>query len=410
MCTKKYLRIVLVVGLLCSLLSVSSSLLAQESSDPPVIVLDPGHGWANESGAIDPGAVLGDLIEKDINLEVAQTTKAYLERCDVDVYLTRNGDDAEHTLFDVDEIVNGYDPTVGISIHTNSGADTDSGTEGWYTEGGYDDQQSQALARILPDRISDRLNIPNKGIHGETTNRHGGLYIHHWQTPSALVEIGYVQGDADLLRNERDKFAQAIAQAALEFVGIDPGCGDEAKSVEVIVELFIEGETKTNEVRLRNEGIVAWEPGVYELRNIGDLYGASQSYPLTERVEVGEEYSWQIPATAPASPGIEEQVWMLYRNETQVDEEASVLMVIIPEEAVEMREDFQQKIDEWKEQGAQEVDKLLQELKQSITQWLEDQARQGVENCLNGNAAIMLFFVGMIFLPRLYSGRKDRFG
>ena len=50
----------------------------------PVIVLSPGHGWWSlESKQIDPGAINGDLIEKDINLEVARDTQKYLSRCSV---------------------------------------------------------------------------------------------------------------------------------------------------------------------------------------------------------------------------------------------------------------------------------------------------------------------------------------
>ena len=90
------------------LIGLAFPLVAQAQENRPVVVLSPGHGWWDpDSQKIDPGAVSGDLVEKDINLDVAQYAQDYLERCPVDVYLTRNGDDKDHTLSDVDEIVNG---------------------------------------------------------------------------------------------------------------------------------------------------------------------------------------------------------------------------------------------------------------------------------------------------------------
>jgi N-acetylmuramoyl-L-alanine amidase len=106
-----------------------SSVAAQDSH--PIVVLDPGHGWVNESGTIVSGAVSGDLVEKDINLDVAQHARTFLSRCPVEVELTREGDDHEHTLDDLAGLVNSAHPTIGISIHTNSGTGSPSGTEGW---------------------------------------------------------------------------------------------------------------------------------------------------------------------------------------------------------------------------------------------------------------------------------------
>ena len=96
-------------------------MIAQGKNSQPVGVISPGHGWWDPiSQQIAPGASNGDLIEKDINLAVAHFARDYLKRCPVDVYLTRNQDDMENTLSDVTEIVNGYQPTIGVSIHTNS--------------------------------------------------------------------------------------------------------------------------------------------------------------------------------------------------------------------------------------------------------------------------------------------------
>ena len=190
----------------------------------PTIVLSPGHGWRNDAGTIDPGAVSGDLVEKDITLDVARRASQFLRNCAVDVYLTRDADDPLHTLNDVAGLVNARHPTIGVSIHVNSAAGNPSGVEAWSTVGGNDDAGSQRLGALLTGAINTTFTIANRGVKPETSNQHGGLYIHYWQAPAALVEIGFLQGDAALLRERRPDYAQAIAKAALSYLGLSTAC------------------------------------------------------------------------------------------------------------------------------------------------------------------------------------------
>lgn len=191
----------------------------------PIVVLNPGHGTVIDSGKIDPGAVSGSLLEKDINLEVAQKTKALLSNCPLDVYLTRNGDDHVNQLTGIKKIVNDLNPSIGIAIHTNSaGSGSPSGTEAWSTVGGNNDSESKRLGGILASQISSVLGIKNYGVKLETSNRHGGLYIHGWNAPASLIELGYLQGDKDALTNRRDDFANAIAIGILQYFSISKDC------------------------------------------------------------------------------------------------------------------------------------------------------------------------------------------
>ena len=75
------------IGLLGSVTGAS-----QERSTRPVVVLDPGHCWSTGTGIIDPGEVSGDLVEKEITLDVARQAREMLERCDVEVRLTHERD------------------------------------------------------------------------------------------------------------------------------------------------------------------------------------------------------------------------------------------------------------------------------------------------------------------------------
>lgn len=78
------------------------------------IIIDPGHGGK------DPGAV-GDsgLLEKEINLDIAQRLKTLLEkRLNVEVLLTRN-DDRQIRLKERTQFANTNDGKLFISIHAN---------------------------------------------------------------------------------------------------------------------------------------------------------------------------------------------------------------------------------------------------------------------------------------------------
>lgn len=196
----------------------------------PVIVIEPGHGIANDAGQIDPGAVSGSLVEKDINLDVAKAARSALANCPVQVVLTREADDPAHTLNDIDELVNQMTPDVGVAIHVNSAGPTATGTESWHTVGGFDDQGSYRLGSLLASQIAAAFSIPNRGTKPETSNRHRGLYIHWWNAPSALVEIAFLQGDAEILANQRLEFGRQVAVAVVEYLGLSPSCVSAAGS------------------------------------------------------------------------------------------------------------------------------------------------------------------------------------
>ncbi|MBK6433132.1 N-acetylmuramoyl-L-alanine amidase [Candidatus Amarolinea dominans] len=147
-------RTTLVVGVIVCVVRIMLSHglpnVSAQSADP-LVILRQGHGWAaSVSGPIDSGAVRRDLIEKDINLDVAHLTRARLARCPVTVLLTRTGDDSAHTLEDVDEIVNFYRPALGVSIHSNASGDPAiSGTEAWYTVNGVSGNDAQRQQLVI---------------------------------------------------------------------------------------------------------------------------------------------------------------------------------------------------------------------------------------------------------------------
>lgn len=90
-------------------------------ADPVTVVIDSGHGGN------DPGKVgINDILEKDVNLSIANYLKSYLESNDVQVIMTRTSDaslsDSSKTsdLSNRKEVIFKNNPIAAISIHQNS--------------------------------------------------------------------------------------------------------------------------------------------------------------------------------------------------------------------------------------------------------------------------------------------------
>jgi N-acetylmuramoyl-L-alanine amidase len=364
--TKRFLLLIACLAFSLSLVPIN---VTSAQAARPVVVLSPGHGWLL-NGQVDPGATNGDLVEKDLTLDVAKQAREFLSRCPVDVYLTRESDAPNTTLEDVDEIVNGHHPTVAVSIHVNENSPA-SGTEAWHTVGGYDDTESKRLSQLLADEIALRFGIENRGIKSENANRHGGLYIHWWNAPSSLVELAFIGGDAELLRERRRDFARAVAKAILDYLDVPAACADMAVSKTFALAIYFPGEQQTNQVSLQNDGLAIWDSGDYVLENSGETYGADASYALPASTTSGETVTWEIPATAPTTAGVYQQVWQLKRSGEVVGPEVSVVLIVVPKEAQELKERIERQIQEWREQGERELQKLLEDIQREIVEWVQ---------------------------------------
>lgn len=381
-------------------------------STRPVLVLDPGHGLGTGTGILDPGTVHEDLVEKEITLDVARQARDLLARCEVDVYLTHDRDEHGLTQDDIAGIVNGFNPTLAVSIHANSGDASATGTEAWYTVGGYDDSSSQALAAMLADSVAGQFSIPNLGARPETQSSDGGLDIHAWSAPAAQIELAFIQGDAELLRLERRNFARAIARTMLSFVNLPLDCADHATAMGFTLAVYFPDETRTNSVTLQNDGLLAWDPGNLELRNTHDPFGAPESIPLPQIVLAGEMLTWdEIPATAPSSVGIHRQRWQLHRGEEPIGAEATVILIVIPQQASDLRQEIERKIEEIAAQGQQQIEQELERLaqqilesaEQKITEWVADKIR---EVCSSESALMALAAVAVVCSQRKRSNTR----
>lgn len=188
----------------------------------PVVVIDAGHGGS------DPGKVGVDgSLEKDINLQIAERLKQYLEQSDVKVVLTREDDsglyskdDKKKKMADMQKrcsIINESGADLVVSIHQNSyHEEYVSGGQVFYYK---DSSKGKKLAEILQKRFDFVLGEENRRL----AKANGNYYLLlHVKSPIVIVECGFLSNrkEAALLQQGeyQDKLAYTIHMGIMEFL------------------------------------------------------------------------------------------------------------------------------------------------------------------------------------------------
>jgi len=370
---------------------------AEAASGRPVVVLSPGAGWWQaDTGQVDPGEQYAGLVEKDVALDVAQQTQQILARCPLDVRLTRTGDDSEHVLADVHDLVNADHPALAIAVHT-APPGTASGALAYYTVGGADDSGSQRLSVELTDALAARLPLPNLGDWAETDTTNHGLYIHPWQAPAALVDLGSLSADEAALRSRRRDFARALAAGVVSYFSLPAVCADglQMSNPASLVAVSFPNQALSQDLSLENDGLTDWDPSSYALVSAGDAYGALATYRLPARVAPGQTATWALPARSPLSPGVYRQRWQLTNGGAPVGPVVSVYIVVVPPQAQSLKDKLNQQVAEWQAAGAARMDDLIQQMQAEIRDWAVQQAQKQAAQCLGVNGVLL---VGAVLL------------
>ena len=172
-----------------------------------LVVLDAGHGGEN------PGAIYNGRQEKDDTLALTLAVGRILEANGVNVYYTRETDVFETPLQKAQE-ANQTGADYFVSIHRNSSPMPNqyTGTETLvYNRYG----EAARLAYNINDELEE-VGFENQGVN-ERTNL---AVLRRTQMPAVLVEVGFINTDADnvLLDARFDDVAQAIADGILDTV------------------------------------------------------------------------------------------------------------------------------------------------------------------------------------------------
>jgi len=171
------------------------------------VMLDPGHGGQ------DSGATGRRLLEKDVNLDVAQRTRKLLQGDGATVSMTRDRD-VFFGLYDRPRLANAEHVDVFLAIHCNA---SDKANTGFGTECYYYTDQSACLANLLQESLVEALGRKDRGVFRERF-----VVVHYAQMPAALCELAFIDEDREeaLLAsgNFRDKAARGVYRAVKTFV------------------------------------------------------------------------------------------------------------------------------------------------------------------------------------------------
>lgn len=173
-----------------------------------LIVLDAGHGGSN------PGATYNGRQEKDDALALVLAVGDILERNGVDVYYTRTTDIYESPYQKAEE-GNEVGADYFVSIHRNSSPYPNqyTGVETLvYSNYG----EAARLANHINEQLEE-VGYINQGVN----ERPNLVVLNRTQMPAVLVEVGFINTDADnrLLDERFDETANAIAEGILETIG-----------------------------------------------------------------------------------------------------------------------------------------------------------------------------------------------
>lgn len=186
-----------------------------------IIVLDAGHG------GFDSGKVgVNGSLEKELNLQIAEKCKKYLEQSGYKVVMTREDDNG---LYDVSsknkkredmnarvDIMNTSDAVLAVSIHQNSytGAAC-SGAQVFYYNGS---EAGKQLAGYIQDSIIVRVQPHNTR---QIKANSDYFILKHAKVPTVIVECGFLS-NADEERNlcddtYQERLAWAITMGIVQY-------------------------------------------------------------------------------------------------------------------------------------------------------------------------------------------------
>lgn len=229
MSKKKTISRILFMTLIACICFVNIQVLAEENTEPKVILIDPGHG------GIDGGAQSKDqTLEKDINLAISLKLKATLEDKGYKVEMTRNDDTGlyekgqtvrEKKREDLANRVKRKEETkcdVFISIHQNMFPQGKcKGAQVWYSCNTY----SKTLAEALQNSFKENVDPTNHRL-AKAACEDYRILRDNYKGASVIVECGFLSNDEELnlLKSEdyQNKLAEAIVKGIDAYMATNP--------------------------------------------------------------------------------------------------------------------------------------------------------------------------------------------
>lgn len=217
---RKKVKLIVMVIILVALVVAGQKLGEQVSSDKvtkekEVIVVDCGHGEQ------DPGKVgVGDILEKDVNLQIGKKVEKKLKKKGYEVVMTRTDDKmlAEEgsdnkKVQDMKArvaLINKTAPILAISVHQNSYSDTAvHGSQVFYyshsTEG-------EEAAKIMQETLLEADEDNKRQAKANDTY----YLLKRTEVPTIIIECGFLSNPEEAALLAGDEYQEKIASAIVK--------------------------------------------------------------------------------------------------------------------------------------------------------------------------------------------------
>ncbi len=185
----------------------AASAFNEEYTGPKkVIVLDAGHGGK------DPGAVISDLTEKTLNLDISKRVQKLLKNDPrFEVYMTRENDTFVE-LVDRAKFANEKKADLFVCIHHNSMPKNYSGAMLLYNS--TKDPKNKEIADSFQEIIQKASGLPGIG----SRVRENLVVLKNIEMPGVLVEVACMSNIKDRREIRKESFKNNIAQAVYDSI------------------------------------------------------------------------------------------------------------------------------------------------------------------------------------------------
>ena len=179
--------------------------------DQVVIVVDPGHGGE------DPGKVgINDVLEKDLNLQIAKKVKKLLEEAGIRIVMTRTNDKVpkakKEDLNQRVQLINETKPKLALCIHQNSYPDAKiKGAQVFYHT---ITPEAEDAASIVQEQLRTVDPTNTRQIKENDTY----YMLKNCQVPTIIVECGFLTNPDEAAKLTQEEYQDQIAQAICEGV------------------------------------------------------------------------------------------------------------------------------------------------------------------------------------------------
>jgi N-acetylmuramoyl-L-alanine amidase len=178
----------------------------------PRVGIVSGH-WSKDPAYYDPGAIcseaLGSVREVDINHAIATRVQQILLQAGYQVDL----------LEEFDEMLVGYRALALVSIHSDSCEYVNDDAKGFKVAAPLanpNPRNSETLVACIENRYGNATGMPLHpgSVTADMTQYHAFSEINP-DTPAAIIEVGFLNGDNERLRNDQDTLARGVAEGIL---------------------------------------------------------------------------------------------------------------------------------------------------------------------------------------------------